>query len=153
MPRQLIGWSMAGSRLIIDVSTLIRSEGHATGISRVSYELSRWALKHRQDARLAAIDWVYDYGTFRILNPASAAGLLQKKVVIDTFLVPDRWRADKILESASTCRFRSATARQAPHRTAMPHSAFIDRSTRATACRLLRRLATARPCSPQTAER
>ena len=96
MPRQLIGWSMAGSRLIIDVSTLIRSEGQATGISRVSYELSRWALKHRQDARLAAIDWVYDYGTFRILNPASAAGLLQKKVVIDTFLVPDRWRADKI---------------------------------------------------------
>ena len=96
MPRQLIGWSMAGSRLIIDVSTLIRSEGQATGISRVSYELSHWALKHRQDARLAAIDWVYDYGTFRILNPASAAGLLQKKVVIDTFLVPDRWRADKI---------------------------------------------------------
>ena len=86
---------MAGSRLIIDVSTLIRSEGQATGISRVSYELSRWALKHRQDARLAAIDWVYDYGTFRILDPASAAGLLQKKVVIDTFLVPDRWRADK----------------------------------------------------------
>ena len=37
-------------RLIIDVSTLVRSEGHATGIVRVSHELSRWAQSHRRDA-------------------------------------------------------------------------------------------------------
>ena len=87
---------MADKRLIIDVSTLTRYEGQATGISRVSRELSLWALLHRDDAVLVAPDWIYEHGTLRSLNKDWAERLLQKTALIDTFLLPDRWRADVI---------------------------------------------------------
>jgi glycosyltransferase involved in cell wall biosynthesis len=86
--------SMANARLIIDVSMLIRSSMPATGISRVSYELSYWAIRNRSDARLAAVDLIYGDGDLRILDDQLARELLEKTALIDTFLMPDRGRGD-----------------------------------------------------------
>ena len=87
---------MAEVRFIIDVSMLIRAGGTATGISRVSRELSQWALANCPNARLATLDWLYNNEVLRLLDNHVAPSLLDKTAVIDTFLIPDRYRADKI---------------------------------------------------------
>ncbi len=87
---------MAKGRLIIDVSMLIRSGMPATGISRVSYEFSRWAIWNRPDARLVAVDWVYDIGRLRALDAGLAREVLAKTTLIDAFLIPDRGRINKL---------------------------------------------------------
>jgi glycosyltransferase involved in cell wall biosynthesis len=85
---------MAEKRLIIDVSTLVRTGGQATGISRVCRELSHWAVSHRDDVELVALDWYRQ--RLLSLNNAWAARVLQKTAMIDTFLAPDRWRNDVV---------------------------------------------------------
>ena len=77
-------------RLIIDVSTLVRSEGQATGIVRVTRELARWAHDHRSDAVFAACGWKFE--ELLCLNADWADKVLSGVALVDTSSRPDRLR-------------------------------------------------------------
>jgi glycosyltransferase involved in cell wall biosynthesis len=87
---------MANARLIIDGSMLIRSGMPATGISRVSRELSRWAIRNRPETWLVAMDWVYSNGALRALDGEIAREVVERRILVNSFLVPDKARADKL---------------------------------------------------------
>ena len=134
---------MSSARLIIDVSMLIRSGMPATGISRVSYELSRWAVRNRPGTRLAAVDWVYDLGKLRELDSGLAREVLEKTTLIDSFLIPDRGRIGKlrIREHLPVSLHYGLMALQHPRRAAvMQLQRWQQRTKVPAAARLMSRL-------------
>jgi glycosyltransferase involved in cell wall biosynthesis len=75
---------------------LIRADNQATGIVRVTRELTLWALAHRKDAVFVICDLAHGGGELRCLNPDWVEKILFKSAKIDVSSLPDRWRADKI---------------------------------------------------------
>ena len=82
---------MASRRLIIDVSTLVRSDRETGGIIRVARELALWACCNRDDVVFVTYNW--ETRLLHVVDPAWAKQVFTMAAKVDISELVDRWQS------------------------------------------------------------